>query len=63
MTPFHTIAVPHRDILEGRLTMDVFMADLWRVFRGAAPDEYKDPTQFFQKTYQTDGIKKPAFDY
>ena len=57
MTPFHTIAVPHRDILEGRLTLDVFMADLWQVFRGAAPDEYKDPTQFFQKTYQTDGLK------
>ena len=57
MTPFHTIAVPHRDILEGRLTLDVFAADLWEVFRGAAPDEYKDPTQFFQKTYQTDGLK------
>ena len=57
MTPFHTIAVPHRDILEGRLTLDVFAADLWEVFRGAALDEYKDPTQFFQKTYQTDGLK------
>ena len=57
MIPFHTIAVPHRDILEGRLTLDVFAADLWEVFRGAAPDEYKDPTQFFQKTYQTDGLK------
>ena len=57
MTPFHTIAVPHRDILEGKLTMEVFAADLWEVFRGAAPDEYKDPTQFFQKTYQTDGLK------
>ena len=57
MIPFHTIAVPHRDILESELKMDVFMADLWQVFRGAAPDEYKDPTQFFQKTYQTDGLK------
>ena len=57
MTPFHTIAVPHRDILEGRLTLDVFAADLWEVFRGTAPDEYKDPTQFFQKTYQTDGLR------
>lgn len=24
MKPFHTIAVPHQDILEGRLTMEVF---------------------------------------
>ena len=57
MTPFHTIAVPHSDILESRLRLEVFAADLWQVFRGAAPDEYKDPTQFFQKTYQTDGLK------
>jgi len=27
MKPFSTIAIPHRDILEGRLTMDVFAAD------------------------------------
>ena len=58
MIPFHTIAVAHRDILEGRLTLDVFAADLWEVFRGRAPDEYKDPTQFFQKTYQTSGLKR-----
>jgi len=49
--------VPHRDILEGRFTLDVFAADLWEVFRGTAPDEYKAPTQFFQKTYQTDGLR------
>ena len=57
MIPFHTIAVAHRDILEGRLTLDVFAADLWEVFRGTAPDEYRDPTQFFQKTYETEGLK------
>jgi len=33
MKPFHTIAVPHRDILEGRLTMDVFAADLWETYK------------------------------
>ena len=54
--PFHTIAVPHPDILDGKLTLDVFAADLWEVDRGTAPDEYKDPTQFFEKTYQTDGL-------
>ena len=56
MIPFHTIAVAHRDILEGRLTLDIFAADLWEVFRGEAPDEYKDPIQFSQKTYETDGL-------
>jgi len=27
MTAFHTIAIPDDDILQGRLTMDVFAAD------------------------------------
>jgi hypothetical protein len=55
--PFHAIAVPHRDILEGHLTMDVFAADLWEVFNGRGPDEYKDEVLFFQKTYETEGLK------
>lgn len=57
MKPFITIAEPHKDILEGKLTMDVFAADLWEVFKGKAPDEYKDPDIFFQKTFETSGLK------
>jgi predicted AAA+ superfamily ATPase len=56
MTAFHTIAVPHEDILAGRLTLDVFAADLWEVYQRRAPDEYRDPVRFFQKTYQTEGL-------
>jgi hypothetical protein len=57
MKPFHTIAVPHKDILEGKLTMDVFAADLWEVYRNRGPDEYKDAETFFIKTYQTRGLE------
>jgi len=57
MKPFSTIAIPHRDIVEGRLTMDVFAADLWEVFKGRAPEEYQDAEIFFRKTYLTDGLK------
>ena len=57
MKPFHTITVPHKDILEGRLTMDIFAADLWEVFNKRGPDEYKDKDTFFAKTYLTDGLK------
>jgi hypothetical protein len=57
MTAFHTIAIPHDDILQGRLTMDVFAADLWEVFKGRGVDEYKKPELFFQKTYETAGLK------
>src|SRR2546425_2639758 len=57
MKPFHTIAVPHRDILDGKLTMDVFAADLWETHLGRATEEYKDPTTFFKKTYLTQGLR------
>jgi hypothetical protein len=57
MKPFHTIAVPHKDILEGRLTMDVFAADLWEVSKNRGPDEYKDAETFFRKTYLTHGLE------
>ena len=56
MTAFHTIAIPHDDILQGRLTMDVFAADLWDVFKGRGAEEYKNADLFFQKTYQTEGL-------
>lgn len=57
MKPFIQIAIPHKDILEGRLSMDVFAADLWRVFKGEAPIEYQDPDIFFQKTFLTVGLE------
>ena len=56
MKPFHTIAVPHDDILQGRLTMDVFAADLWEVAQKRGPDEYRDAETFFKKTYLTQGL-------
>ena len=56
MKQFHTIAVPHEDILEGRLTMDIFAADLWNVFQNRGPEEYKDAETFFKKTFVTKGL-------
>lgn len=57
MKPFHTVAIPHKDILEGRLTMDIFAADLWETFTLRAPEDYRDPDIFFEKTYLTEGLK------
>lgn len=56
MTAFHTIAIPHDDVLQGRLTMDVFAADLWDVFKNRGAEEYRRADLFFQKTYQTEGL-------
>ena len=57
MKAFHTIAVPHKDILDGKLTMDVFAADLWEVSRNRGPDEYRNSDLFFRKTYLTQGLQ------
>jgi hypothetical protein len=32
MKPFSAIAISHRAILEGPLTMDVFAANLWEMY-------------------------------
>ncbi len=56
MKPFHTIAIPHKDILEGRLTMDVFAADLYQVVQNKGPEEYRDADTFFKKTFLTEGL-------
>ena len=57
MKPFSSIAIIHKDILEGRLTEDVFAADLWEVFMGRGPEEYRNPDLFFRRTYLTNGLR------
>src|SRR5436309_15485710 len=57
MKAFHTVAIPHDDIVSGQLTVDVFAANQWEVHKGRGPDEYRDAVQFFKKTYPTEGLK------
>jgi len=57
MKTFTAVAVPHEDILQGRLTMDVFAADLWEVYKKRSPAEYQDADIFFKKTYLTKGLQ------
>ena len=57
MKPFPSVAIPHQDILDDKLKIDVFAANLWEVFKGRAPEEYQDAEIFFKKTYMTQGLK------
>lgn len=57
MKAFSQIAIPHSDILQGKLTMDIFAADIWQVISGKAPADYLDRDLFFSKTYTTKGLK------
>ncbi len=56
MKAFHTIAIPHQDILDGKLRMEEFAADLWETYQNKASVEYTDPKLFFQRTYLTAGL-------
>jgi len=56
--PWWNVAVPHRDIREGRLDEAVFAAKLGDVVRGRGPLEYRDPETFFRKTYLTPGLER-----
>ena len=49
---------PHPDVAEGRYRAAEFAADLSQVARGEGAYEYRDPVEFFNRTYVTEGMKK-----
>lgn len=48
---------PHMDVAEGRYKNAEFAADLSQVARGKGELEYRDPIEFFNRTYVTEGMK------
>lgn len=51
------LVVPHPDVASGRYSKAEFAADLWHVFLNEGSDEYKDPVEFYRRTYITEGLK------
>lgn len=47
---------PHPDVAEGRYRAAEFAADLAQVSRGEGSIEYRDPVEFFARTYVTEGM-------
>ncbi len=58
--PWWEIAVPHRDIREGRI--GDFAADLNSVIKGNADVEYLDPETFLRRTHLTKGLENIVKD-
>ena len=48
---------PHQDVREGRYRNAEFAADLAQVSRGEGSFEYRDPVEFYRRTYVTEGMK------
>ncbi|MEI7432418.1 MAG: DUF499 domain-containing protein, partial [Betaproteobacteria bacterium] len=42
----------------GRYQQAEFAADLWQVHLGEGTDEYRDPVEFFRRTYLTESLKE-----
>lgn len=58
LKPWREIVTPHRDVASGKYQQAEFAADLWQVYLGEAASEYQDPTEFFRRTFITEGLQK-----
>lgn len=57
LKPWREIITPHRDVASGRYQQAEFAADLWQVHLGEGSAEYRDPVEFFRRTYLTESLK------
>jgi hypothetical protein len=51
------VVTPHKDVASGQYQQAEFAADLWQVHLGEGTDEYRDPVEFFRRTYLTESLK------
>ena len=58
LKPWREVVTPHRDVASGRYQQAEFAADLWQVHLGEGTAEYRDPVEFFRRTYLTDSLKR-----
>jgi uncharacterized protein len=56
LLPWREVVEPHQDVATGDFLQAEFAADLGKVYAGSAPSEYRDPQEFFSRTYLTDGL-------
>jgi hypothetical protein len=56
--PWREVITPHPDVASGRYQQAEFAADLWQVYLNQGSDEYRNPTEFFSRTYLTQGLNQ-----
>ena len=57
LKPWREVVTPHRDVASGRYQQAEFAADLWQVHLGEGTDEYRNPVEFFRRTFLTESLK------
>ncbi|MGB4226559.1 MAG: Swt1 family HEPN domain-containing protein, partial [Candidatus Dechloromonas phosphoritropha] len=58
LKPWREVVMPHEDVASGRYQQAEFAADLWQVHLGEGTPEYRDPVEFFRRTYLTTSLKE-----
>ena len=58
LKPWREVVTPHPDVASGRYQHAEFAADLWQVHLGQGTDEYRDPVEFFRRTYLTESLER-----
>ena len=58
LSSWRDIVEPHADVRSGEYPKAEFAADLWEVHKGRGSLEYRDPVQFFRRTYVTEGLRQ-----
>jgi len=57
LKPWREVITPHPDVASGNFIQAEFAADLWQVYLGEGSSEYRDPAEFFRRTYITEGLR------
>jgi len=57
LKPWREVVTPHKDVASGKYQQAEFAADLWQVHLGEGSDEYRNPSEFFRRTYLTASLK------
>ena len=57
LKPWREVVTPHQDVASGGYQQAEFAADLWQVHLGEGTDEYRDPVEFFRRTYLTESLR------
>jgi predicted AAA+ superfamily ATPase len=57
LKPWREVVTPHKDVASGRYQQAEFAADLWQVHLNEGTDEYKNPVEFFRRTFLTESLK------
>jgi len=58
LKPWREVTSPHKDVASGRYQQAEFAADLWQVHIGEGAPEYREPVEFFRRTFLTESLNR-----